>query len=108
MLAPCRRRGALAFKVPLIDLTSVRRSCVLQTIHGCPEVRPRSIHASKGKTAVAPSSAPSIRRVAPSEVTASAAGDPSGYGVEPRLLPFVHRLAELIVADLLRTHGKQR
>lgn len=70
-------------------------------------MRPRSIHASKGKAATTPPS-PGVRRAQPSELTASAAGKSSANGIDPRLLPFVHRLAELIVADLLRTHGKER
>lgn len=70
-------------------------------------MRPRSIQASKAKAATAPSS-PGVRRAQPGELTASAASEASGNGVDPRLLPFAHRLAELIVADLLRTHGKER
>lgn len=71
-------------------------------------MRLRSIHAKKAQPAPAAPSAPGIRRAQPSELTGSAGGDLSGNGVDPRLLPFVHRLAELIVADLLRTHGKER
>ncbi|HKY39226.1 MAG TPA: hypothetical protein VJN18_24985 [Polyangiaceae bacterium] len=70
-------------------------------------MRPRSIHASETKAATTPST-PGVRRAQPSKLTASAAGEASANGVDPRLLPFVHRLAELIVADLLRTHGKGR
>lgn len=71
-------------------------------------MRPRPILTRKAQPAAAASSAPGIRRAQPSELTASAGGDSSGNGLDPRLLPFVHRLAELIVADLLRTHGKER
>jgi hypothetical protein len=71
-------------------------------------MRPRSIHAKKAQPAPAAPAAPGIRPARPSEQAASAGGDWSGNGVDPWLLPFVHRLAELIVADLLRTHGKER
>ena len=71
-------------------------------------MRPRSIHAKKAQPAPAAPSAPGIRRAQFSELTGGAGGDSSANGVDPRLLPFVHRLAELIVADLLRTHGKER
>ena len=72
-------------------------------------MRPRSIHASKGKAAApAASPSPGVRRAQPSELTARAASASSADGIDPRLLPFVHRLAELIVADLLRSNGKPR
>jgi hypothetical protein len=71
-------------------------------------MRPRSIHAKKAQPAPAAPAAPGVRPALPRELAASAGGDSSGNGVDPRLLPFVQRLAELIVADLLRTHGKER
>jgi hypothetical protein len=71
-------------------------------------MRPRAILTRKAQPAAAAPAAPGIRPARPSELTASAGGDSSGSGVDPRLLPFVQRLAELIVADLLRTHGKER
>ena len=71
-------------------------------------MRPRSIHAQKAQPAPAAPLAPGIHRAEPSDLRANAGGDSSGNGVDPRLLPFVQRLAELIVADLLRTHGKER
>ena len=68
-------------------------------------MRPRSTNASKPPAAP---SVPGIRRVQRVETPPCPDGESSTPGVDPRLLPFVHRLAELIVADLLRTHGKER
>jgi hypothetical protein len=71
-------------------------------------MRPRAILTRKAQPAAAAPPAPGIRRAQPSELTANGGGDSSGNDVDRRLLPFVQRLAELIVADLLRTHGKER
>lgn len=71
-------------------------------------MRPRSIHARKTQSVPAGASLPGVCRVQRVETPPGPDGEASTSGVDPRLLPFVHRLAELIVADLLRTHRKER
>jgi hypothetical protein len=71
-------------------------------------MRPRSIHARTTQAAPAGASLPGICRRQRVEPPPGPDGESSTSGVDPRLLPFVQRLAELIVADLLRTHGNRR